>query len=415
MKKIRKLIILYCALTIGLFFIYILSPKYIGIYSILIACITMASSRGGVLLFLSFLNFSLGVAFNYFIQVDQKFYFYRSNGVTAAYLCLVSSCIFLFIAYFDALSSRKIKDGCLIDVKLPNVSGILFFPYVAVVICTIVFILKSESNLLKIGFDAYELQKYPFLEYFGLILMFMVEAAKKGGGKRIVFANIVGLAFILTCLITSYRMVAIISSLSLLFVAFNSKTISKFPIIILWLVAYTGLTYISYIRLGNFDITIDNIFGYVNGRLDNTFTGVIETGLIYTAIGKGQQFGENLLYLIGTILPVPNTFIPDNMLYTVDAYKRYYLPGGGLLAGFVIYFNYFLTIPIVYFIFIAFLKSKNNAIAGGMYLITFITVTRWWLYGPYVIFKFFGVFIFLCGINRIAKIIELRKSYKYHI
>ncbi|MCO7472015.1 hypothetical protein NJG16_18240 [Stenotrophomonas maltophilia] len=399
MGSLQKTFYIYGLLLLGSFAAFAFTD-YGGLFGCLASIVGIALSRTIVYLFLSFINFSLSIAFDNFLRVDPIFYFYDGTGVTVGYLCLVSTLLYCVIGMLD-MTRKGSGRGLLIDFRFPEVSAGIFWPFALVVLGIAVFVFQSESFVLSTRYDAYELQKYPFLEYVGLLIAFMLQAAKGSRLRRVVGLS-VALVYIVVCLATSYRMVAIICSLATFMVIYNGRKVGKPLLVSCWLGAYVGLTYISYWRIGIFEVSLENIFGYVNGRMDNTFTGVIETALIYTSIAKTQGVMENLGYLLGALLPVPNSLIPDSMLYIVDAMQRYKFPGGGALAGFIIYFRYLYAIPYLWFIYIAFKRSHLGGIASGMYLILFITVTRWWLYGPYVIFKFFGVLLLIMLVNKFA-------------
>lgn len=399
MGSLQKTFYVYGLLLLGSFAAFAFTD-YGGLFGCFASIVGIALSRTIVYLFLSFINFSLSIAFDNFLRVDPVFFFYDGTGVSVGYLCLISTLLYCAVGIFD-MTRKGSGRGLLVDFKFPEVSAGIFWPFALATLVAAGFVYQNESFVLSSKYDAYELQKYPFLEYFGLVIAFMMQASVGSRFRRVV-GLIVAAIYILVCLATSYRMVAIICMLAAFMTYFNGRRIGKPLLVACWLGAYVGLTYISYWRIGIFDVTVENIFGYVNGRLDNTFTGVIETSLIYTAIAKGQGVLENFGYLVGALLPVPNSLIPDGMLYIVDAMEKARFPGGGSLAGFVIYFNYFYIIPYFAFIYIAFKRSHLGGIASGMYLIVFITVTRWWLYGPYVIFKFLGVLLLIMVVNKVA-------------
>jgi hypothetical protein len=244
------------------------------------------------------------------------------------------------------------------------------------------------------------------LEYVGLLIVFAIQSSRRMSKSHGNIAYAAAIFFTLVCLLTSYRMVAIVCSFGIFSMYYSGREIKKRNLVSLWALTYVALTYISYWRIGHFDVTLQNIFGYHNGRMDNTFTGVIETALIYTEIGRYQDFFQKMNHMIGALLPVPNTFIPKDMIYLVSAKERYGFPGGGALAGFFIYFNYLYAVPYMVYIWIAYRYSDRGGIASGMHLILFITLMRWWLYGPYVIFKFLGIFLLLMLINFFAMKID---------
>ena len=408
----RKLIKLLTSLIAIAFCmaIYLVAPTYLGIATIGISALCMVKTKNLLCLLLSCLNISTGVAFDYFLRAKLHTYtFYFNNGISGELLCLVSIITFIAITTMASFYEPDIKSGVTIPAILPKFSSFLYIPCVLLILGCITFIISSEKSVFSQTFDAYELQKYPFLEYIGLIVMFAVGSAN-GGKKKEFIAYIVSAIFILTCLITSYRMVAIVTTLALIFMRYNNKIISKKFVITAWLSSYVVLTAISYLRLGIFDISPENVLGYVNGRLDNTFTGVIETALIYSGVAAKQDITTNLLHLIGTIAPLPNSLLPTAMLYIENVHEVHSgkIPGGGLLAGFFVYFNYLLVGPVFVFLYLAFKKSKSSRICGALYFIAFICIARWWLYGPFVFFKFTGVFLGIYLANLIALNVEKR-------
>lgn len=402
MNSIEKCLFSYGPIVIGAI-LFNLTSDLGGIYGSIASLIGIYLSRSITFLFLSFINFSLSIAFDNFIRADPHFYFYDGSGTTASYLCLISTLIYCAIGIIDVTHPPSKIKGQLIHFKAPTVSPALFWPLVLTIIITAFFIIINGEFILSASYDAYELQKYPFLEYISLVIAFTIQSTRGLSRRHRLASYWASIFYISICLATSYRMVAIICSLSLFMMTFNGRIIRKHYLVLVWLCAYVGLTYISYWRIGHYNIDISNIFGYINGRMDNTFTGVIETALIYTSIAQQQSLSENFIYMIGALLPIPNSFIPDQMLYIVDAAKRYHFPGGGALAGFVIYFNYTYLAPYLTYIYLSFKYSHRGNIFSWMYLITFITITRWWLYGPYVIFKFLGILTILMITNKIFR------------
>ncbi|EIF44765.1 hypothetical protein DOK_02016 [gamma proteobacterium BDW918] len=405
MGRYSQSFLFYALISIGAIVVFFASDLG-GVYSSIASLIGIYLSKNIVFLFFSFINFSLSIAFDNFIRVDPYFYFYDGGGVSASYLCLISTLFYCFVGFVDYACGKRAGKGRLVDFAFPEISPALFYPLIFLILGVAIFIVSKESFVLSAGYDAYELQKYPFLEYFGLAIAFMISAARTR--QQFFAAYFVGFLFSIVCLATSYRMVAIVCVLSLFAMRFNGRRISKKTVVLCWLAAYVGLTYISYWRVGHFDVDLENIFGYYNGRMDNTFSGVIETALIYTKIGAQQDFSVNIGYMVGALLPLPNSFIPDSMLYIVDAMNQYYFPGGGALAGFIVYFNYIYVVPFSLYIFIAFYGARNRPICGAMYFILFIVVARWSLYGPYVIFKFFGVLMFLLIASKLADAVLVR-------
>jgi hypothetical protein len=294
-----------------------------------------------------------------------------------------------------------------IQARLPEFSSLLYYPFLISIIGCSLFILKNESTILTSSFDLRELVKYPFLEYFGIIVLFAIGSAKKSKTKELAVYG-AALFLVLVCLATSYRMVAIVIGLSIFFAKYQNSPINKSLMIFLGVFFYSMLMVISYVRLGANSLEPSRLLGYVDGRLDNTFSGVIETALMYTSVSHNQPLSQNIMHFIGTILPLPSSLLPDSMSYVLNIFKVHpgKIPGGGLLAGFFIYFNYMLVIPVFAFLFFSLKYRNKNALFGSMYFICFICVSRWWLYGPFVFFKFSGIFFLVYLLNLAVLLFE---------
>jgi hypothetical protein len=409
MNATTRIYLIYGALIVATVLVHA-SSNYGGLWGCVVSAFGIYLSRTIIFLVLSFANVSLSVAFDNFLRVDPYFYFYTGSPGDVNFLSLASLLLFIAIGMMDATRRPLRPNAPLIDFKFPEVSPLLFWPFAILTVGASFFILMNENLVLQSGFDADDLKKYTFLEYISLVIVFMIQSVTRGGKFKLRLAYLIAAFFVLAMVATSYRMVGIISTLAAVAIVFNGRKINKSTLVVIWLATYVALAYISYWRLGVFNINVENILGYKYGRLDNTFTGVIETSMIYIDIGRSQSLVENIKYLIGATLPVPNTFIPDSMLYIVDLHSRYRVPGGGALAGFMMYFNYLYLVPYAIYFWIAFYRSGRGTVADGMYLILFCTVMRWWLYGPYVIFKFLGVLWVFMLLNNFAKRIKSSKQ-----
>lgn len=403
----------YVYMIVGAIYVYFATDLG-GLFGVAVSILAAVMSRTIIMFMLSLVNISLSVAFDNFIRVNPTFYFYgrgggsgsSGEGVDVAYLCLVSTLMFCIVGIIDSNRKGKFERNFLVDFKVPTISVSLFWPLVLTILGIGLFVVAREDFVLSSTYNAYELQKYPMLEYVGLLIVCAIQSSRRMSVIHSKIAYAVAIFFTIVCLLTSYRMVAIVCAFSIFAMYYTGKEVRKRNLVAIWAVAYVGLTYISYWRVGHYDISLQNIMGYYNGRMDNTFTGVIETALIYTEIGRYQEFGQKMGHMIGALLPVPNALIPQDMLYLVSAKERYGFPGGGALAGFFIYFNYLYAVPYILYIWIAYRYAGRSAVASGMYIILFITLLRWWLYGPYVIFKFLGIFLLLMLINFFAMKID---------
>lgn len=368
------------------------------------------TTKSLLILILSAYNILLGVAFDYYLRVSpNEFTSYYGHGSSVAhgssveYLCLLSIAIYLTINIISENRPFKPSSSVTIHARQLEFASVIYYPSLLAIIFCSLFILKTEQALLGKNFDIQELVRYPFLEYSGILVLFAIGAAKKNKSKELAAY---GAAFILVlvCLATSYRMSAIVIGLSIVFSRYIGKEIKKSNLALIGIPIYISLMAIGYFRQGVTDITFSLLLGYVNGKLDNTFTGVIETALIYTSVSQQQDLTQNLIHLIGVIAPLPSSLLPDSTSYASNIYNTYRakVPGGGLLAGFFIYFNYLLAIPVLSFLYFAIRNSTKSTACSIMFFICFTCVSRWWLYGPYVLFKFSGIFAFIYLLNAIA-------------
>jgi hypothetical protein len=395
---------------VGSCFVAIFLPEILGLLLIATAVAALIQARTVVAYVLGLLSTPLGIAFDYFIRVDPTFYFYKGNGVTVEQLCLLTIVLLLSFVAIDELAPKPPTRVVMrIDMALPAIPRAAFYPLEALLIGTTVFVYFNAGTFLSQNFDNSELAKFPFLEYISLAIVFLLLAAQNSTSKKWI-ANISSVAFIIVALLASYRMVAIISGLALIVVTLRGASVNKLMPACISFALYAGLSSIAYFRRGDFALTLDDLLGYQNGRLDNNFTGVIETALIYTAAAREQTIFENLTYLIGTILPIPNTFIPDAMIYVNDIKGKYVIPGGGVLAGFVMYFHYLLAPIVIVYAALSHANGHKNKWAAGGLLIMAITAPRWWLYGPFALFKFAGVYIIMVVLFMIGRRLVKRKT-----
>lgn len=413
-QRIAPLIkILSCLLCT---FTTLILPAYGGIALMITATITVFTANHLFTVILGLLNVSLAIAFDYFLRAHPNgFEFYRQNSISASHLLITTTILYLAILIIDGVKHggrAKIR----IEIKMPRISRLLFYPLLFSVIWCIYFVTTNGSNIFSRSFSLDELAKFPFLEYFSIVVIFLILAAKQAESNRKLYAAVfLSAALVTVLLLSSYRMVAVITTLALIISLKNNSTITRSHILLLWLIAYPGLAAISYYRQGVFDISLANIFGYQNGFLDNTFTGVIETALIYISTSAQHDANDTIRLLAGVLAPLPNTLIPDSFLYHIDVYERYRgrIPGGGLLSGFIVYFDYLLAPFVILYIYFSCKRANHGIITGAMYIISTITITRWWLYGPYVLFKFFGFFLALTVVNKVLLLIEKNPGRKH--
>lgn len=404
--QVPKNILLHTGAILTCLMTYAIDESLLGVLTVALSIFFIIKTRNFLIFVLSAYNIMTGLAFDYYLRVrPHAFDFYYGNGSSVEFLCILSIACYIVIAYMGDDKENGFTKSMTIQAKLPEFSSLLYYPFLLSIVGCSLFILKNESTILTNSFDLRELVKYPFLEYFGIIVLFAIGAAKNSKPKEFAVYG-AALFLVLVCLATSYRMVAIVIGLSIFFTKYRNVPINKNLMIFIGIFFYSILMIISYVRLGANSLELSRLLGYVDGRLDNTFSGVIETALMYTSVSYNQPLSQNLMHFAGTILPLPSSLLPDSMSYVFNIFKVHpgKIPGGGLLAGFFIYFNYILIIPVFTFLFFSLRYRNKNALFGSMYFICFICVSRWWLYGPFVFFKFSGIFfvIYLLNVTSLA-------------
>lgn len=388
---------------------YLFYAEYIGVLIVVFSAVFFFFSRSLAVAITGLFNIPLGVAFDYFLRVNYHgFEFYGSNGMTVEYLAILTLFLYLIFVVFDIFSSPVKSSKLIFFVKTPVVSNVLYYPFSALIIGVTFYVMANTRSVFHSGFDLGELKKFSFLEYVALVIFFYIKSARSK--KQRWGAILLSLCSTIVMLMTSFRMVSIVYFLSVVAASREKLVVGRVFLISASFIGFVVLSLFSYFRQGVFSVDVARVLGYKSGVLDNTFTGVIETSLIYSFAATFQGVLENLKYLLAVVLPVPNSLIPSDWLYFVDVYERHHgrIPGGGLLSGFFDYFNFLISAPVLIYFLYAMKKCDKNVLAGGMCLILTICVSRWWLYGPYVLFKFLGFYVFLLLVNGFLTSIELR-------
>lgn len=375
---------------------YVFYPEHLGLLGIYLSLAGILLSRSFLMIVLAFLNVSVFIAFDYYLSAKGLiFEFYDGRGSDIASLAIATQIFYVFLIFLDF---KYVTSKGLNFIAMPvfNLTGNrqLYYLSLVFIMYTTIFIQQNVSFISSGAFNLEELQKFSFLEYVS-VFVFLGGVSIENRKQKNLFITLTSI-LIISCLLASYRMVAIIYFMTLVVVIYQGKYFRKNILVFLWLCAFILLASISYIRGGIYEFTLLNILGYKDfGYLDNTFSGVIETSLIYSTIYIDTSFTQRLIQLIGLLLPVPGSLIPNEMIYYYDLSEKYIgrIPGGGMMPGFFYYFDY-ITVPIFLFYFYLVFKSYSKPLNIYSNIILFVactTITRWWLYGPYVLFKLFGV------------------------
>jgi hypothetical protein len=405
-------------LAIFIFIVLILiqsfAPSYVGIYGIVLSVIGIASGRSLLTVLLSFLNFSVSIAFDYYLRVwDYGYEFYDGRGISIEYLSFVSVCLFVYVLSLDwrYINPSLGKKYIVVPSVVYQSHSKMYYPLLLLVIWCAGFVFSRAGSMFSSTFSLDELQKYSFLEYFSVIIFFLLRAVVSDFRRNVAlfFCSLL----VVVMLLASYRMVSIIYFLTIIIAIAPGFKINRSYAIFAWLAFYVSFAFIGYIRGDGSSLSFSTLLGYKDyGYLDNTFTGVIETALIYSSIYEVNTLAVRIGEFIGTMLPVPGFLIPDNMIYYYDLESKYdgRIPGGGLLAGFVIYYDFLLLPVLLGYLLIAY-KAYSNPVQSiwltSFGFVALVSVSRWWLYGPYVLFKFLGVFLLFYVIDYALKRVSI--------
>ena len=375
---------------------YIVSSFFIadiGIIIILISIIGTFTSRNLVVMIFSLMNIFLGHAFFNYIDQGNPFVFYYSNGIEIEYLAKVTFSVINIIYFLDYKYTNYNFHSLNFKIKTYQINQKFFFPIFFIIFFTAMFLFLKEINVFSEGFNKLELEKFSFLEYLSILIFFLFASIREKKTNYLLAIFVVSFLIIVS-LLSSFRLVAIIYSLSLFFCMSKENTTNRLLFLFFTLVGGYVVSVIGLYRGWIPSADLLSLVGYKNGILDNTFTGIIETALIYSSSSTEQNIFQNIKFLIGVILPLPNSLIPDDFLYYKEIYTKHFgrIPGGGLLSGFIIYFNYLLVPFILFYFHYAFKHAKDNKHSAAMYYIILVTLPRWWLYGPYVLFKFLSFY-----------------------
>jgi hypothetical protein len=134
--------------------------------------------------------------------------------------------------------------------------------------------------------------------------------------------------------------------------------------------------------------------------LDNTFSGVIETSLMYTSFSHSlESIAEKVSVGISLLNPFPKFLLPE--AHQFHALAKYYhggrVPGGGIFAGYMIFGGYLVALP-----YLLAVKCASSCLSGALisfndkyrdlvFLLSaalFIAIPRIMLYDPSALWRF---------------------------
>lgn len=367
----------------------IILPSYCGIVLMVLGLYGLVFGAELLTLIISAFTIPLGQGLQYFQDdVGRLVFIDASLGLinVLASLCVAFSLILLFLDFhYGSYQPKKV----IVDILLPKVPRLLFVPCLLLILVVILFVSSTVSPIWSAGYDVFQQNRYGVLEYLGVVTL-LVYCSIPNRTKRItLFIRI--LFFFLTLVLFSwgFRMAAVMCLLSVVVGEFNGKSFGRFLIIWVVFIGYVFLNLIGALRFGGIP-DFGTVIGVGVGKLDNTFTGVIETSLMYMEQSSMIDFTVKIYQFLGYILPVPLSMLPNDVNVANVVYSAYWkVAGGGSLLGFFYYFWFLLPPLIITILFKAYKYGSSHTIYGGLMFILIMSAPRWYLYSPHVIVKFF--------------------------
>lgn len=367
----------------------IIFPGYGGIVLMVLGLYGLVFGAKLLTLIISAFAIPLGQGLQYFQDdVGRLVFIDASLGLinVLASLCIAFSLFLLFLDFrYGSYQPNKVT----VDILLPKVPRLLFVPCLLLILVVILFVSSTVSPIWSAGYDVFQQNRYGVLEYLGVVTLLVYCSVPKRTKRIILFLRI-GF-FFLTLLLFSwgFRMAAVMCLLSVIVNEFNGKSFGRFLIIWGVFIGYALLNLIGALRFGGIP-DFAAVIGVGDRELDNTFTGVIETSLMYMEQSSMIDFSVKGYQFLGYILPIPLSMLPSDVNVAKVVYSAYWkVAGGGSLLGFCYYFWFLLPPLIITILFKAYKYGSSHTVYGGLMFILIMSAPRWYLYSPHVIVKFF--------------------------
>jgi hypothetical protein len=390
------------SLTIVGFLFSLIFPGYSGILIAASGIYGLIFGAKLLTVVLSAFALPLGQAFQYFIGEISNLRFISPGDDALYYLSLGTVFFYIFIFIMDFKYGDYKPGRVLINIRLPRLPGVFFFPTLLFFVVTIIILTNFVSPMWSNDYNVFVQNRYGFLEYFGLLTMLVYCSNRSDSDIRLYAIRIIWCVVFISLVLWGFRMAAVLFLLSVVVLEMNQRSINRLGLIFVVVVAYVLLTAIGSLRFGYMP-EFGNLIGLGNVALDNTFTGVIETSLMYIEISESIELTSLLYYFFSMVSPVPYSMLPYEAHYIGTVYEEFSkVPGGGLIASFFYYFGVPLLFLIMAVLFTVYKYESIKTIAGSVMLIAIFSSPRWFLYGPYVLFKLSGLWlIFLVVITLI--------------
>lgn len=325
----------------------------------------------------------------YFQQTG--YYRFSNPSSTQTLFVILLNLFFCIFLYLLSIKNRISDNRNLIVPEQKSYPSLVFYFLFVLYIFVFFYILINYETILSESYNIYELERNSTSEYFGLLLMltfFTRPVSSSKITKKFLFITSF-IAFIILFL-SGARLSAMQIILSYIFI-FEWRKYNKFIILLVMLSLYVVFNTIGVLRLGA-DINFDNLLSMSTslGILDNTFTGVIESGYIINQYEDTIANYPLINSLIYSTWPLPSSLLPDFIGFDgiSDLVSRF--PGGGYIANFILNTYGLLFIPI-FFLFNWLIRTEGQSYGNFKYIIycaAFITIPRFLYYNPAIMFKY---------------------------
>ena len=373
----------------------IIIPSYSGIVLMVLGFYGLVYGAEMLTIIISAFSIPLGQGLQYFQDdVGRLVYIDASLGLInfLASLCVAFSLILLFLDFrFGSYQPEKVT----IDTCLPRAPRVFFVPTILFILVVILFIGSTVSPIWSTGYDVFTQNRYGILEYLNVLMLLVYCSIPNRTKITILLIRFVFFFLIFALFSWGFRLAATMCFLTVIVGEFNGKSFGRSRIILVACIGYVFLNLIGSLRFGGI-LDFGEAIGVGVAVLDNTFTGVIETTLMYMDQSRNTDLTVKSYQFLGYILPIPFSMLPNDINVANVVYDTYFkVPGGGSFLGFAYYFWFLLPPLVILILFKGYKYGSSHPIYGGLMFLLIISAPRWYLYSPHVIVKFFLIWLLL--------------------
>lgn len=312
-------------------------------------------------------------------------------------LVTLSLLIFLIISWFSIGKIELNFDKLYIknhDNALDYFKGLLIIFYS-------IYLIYDKGFRLTGGFLDYVGQRDIYEDYIALI--FLIFFISSRASKFLIFSFLI---ISLSYFLAGERMRMFIYLGTIIIYLYSKRLVLiKFGLIF----AYCFAEIISLLR------SQTDFASHESGAFVSHFGSVTISSLYLGEFTSILSFTEKLKYFFGIFLGnfLPSSLLPSGFDIRSDLFASYTIPGGGWFTSFLLYSsNWFVYICILILLFqIIKYAIKDNSLKAQYFLfVMLITAPRWFMYSPYLIFRFsiysLLILFFLKAIRNESKTIQ---------